>query len=259
MIKTSFGLFVFTGNEFSFSFYKQILSDKSFYESLLYTIYLGIVPTILATFIGVGLAITTYMVYKKDKRIFSLAKFPNVIPYSIYTFAVILFVMQTGLFCRILCAIGIIDSPSDFPLMIYDKFGIGIMIVYLLKQVPFIFFVVFGALNKVGRKYIDTAYSLGASSFTTALRVVLPSIKSSVVSVFLLCFSFNFGSFEVPYLIGSPKYETLPIMSYKYYVSQDLTQRPLSMVINVIILIICCVMLAWYVSYSNKEAKYEKI
>ncbi|MFV0425026.1 MAG: ABC transporter permease [Bacilli bacterium] len=256
MIKTSFGLFVFTGNEFSFSFYEEILTDSQFYKSLIYTIYLGVIPTIVSVTFGVGLAILAFLIYKREKKMFALAKFPIVISYSIYTFSVILLIMQTGLISRVLYFFNIIDESSSFPLLVYDKYGVGIMIVYLLKQVPFVFFVVYGTLVKVGRKYIDTSYNLGANTLETIFKVILPTIKSSIISVFLLCFAFNFGTFEVPYILGNPKYETIAVMSYRYYTSPTLEQRPLSMVINVLIIAVCFIALFFYI---NRSKKYESI
>lgn len=256
MIKTSFGLFVFTGNEFSFSFYEEILTDSQFYKSLIYTIYLGVIPTIVSVTFGVGLAILAFLIYKREKKMFALAKLPIVISYSIYTFSVILLIMQTGLISRVLYFFNIIDESSSFPLLVYDKYGVGIMIVYLLKQVPFVFFVVYGTLVKVGRKYIDTSYNLGANTLETIFKVILPTIKSSIISVFLLCFAFNFGTFEVPYILGNPKYETIAVMSYRYYTSPTLEQRPLSMVINVLIIAVCFIALFFYI---NRSKKYESI
>ncbi len=256
MVRVSFGVFPFSNTGFTLDYYIDILTQKEFYKSLLYTTYLGIVPTFISVGAGTLIAVLAFLYFDKSKQIFDLAKFPNVIPYTIYTFAVVLLVMQSGLLSRILYSLGFISSASEFPLFIYDNYGIGIMLVYSLKQIPFVFFLVYSALNKVGRKYIDVSFSLGAGTVFTIFKVILPTVKSAITSAFFLCFAFNFGSFEVPYIVGSPKYETLAIMSYRKYTSLNLEERPLSMVINILILIVCCVLLSRYISKSNKEVKH---
>lgn len=259
MINGSLGVFAYGNSEYTLNYYTEVLTSQRFYISLLYTIYLGVVPTMISVFIGSLLAIVAHVFKTKKQFAFTVSKLPSVIPYSVYTFIVVLLLMQTGLVSRVLFNLNIIDNANSFPLMIYDKYGIGIILVYALKQVPFVFFIVYAALLKQGSKFIEVSSNLGASTFSTIRFVIIPSIYKSIVTVFLLCFAFNFGSFEVAYMIGSPKYDTLPILAYKYSMSIDLNMRYMSMVINVLMMLFCIVFLTMYIIIDNRKvAKYEK-
>ncbi len=258
MIKDSFGLSPFSESGFTFKYYIEVLTSEKFYSSLLYSIYLGIIPTLISLIFGTTLAIMFFLAFDKSNKIFNVASFPNVIPYTIYTFVVIILIMQSGFFSRVLYALNIIDAVNDFPLLMYDKYGIAILIIYTFKQVPFVFYLVYSSLNKIGRKHINVSYSLGAGKIYTAFKVVIPSIKSTLISVFFLCFSFNFGSFEVPFIVGSPRYETLAIMSHRKYTSPVYGDRHYALAINVLLLVVCCAMLAKYVKKSNSVVSFDE-
>ncbi len=254
MLKQSLGYIPFLNmTEYSFLYYKEVLSDINFYKALIYTIYLSVVPTIMSVFFGTTMAIYVFLNDKKHKKSIGFSKIPIITPYFVYTFIVIILLMQTGLISRIFYLFNIIDSPKDFPLLIYDSYGIGILITYILKQTPFVFLIIITALSKFDRKYIDVSINLGASALYTVKKVILPSIKHSIFTSSLLCFAFNFGSFEVPYLLLSPNRETLPILAYKQYISSDILKRPYSMVINSLILAISIILLIKYLLYISKE------
>ncbi len=244
-------------DEISLKYYKEVLTDKNFYSALKLTFYLGTVPTIFSVFFGTLFAIQVYFKEKKSK-INLILQAPIIIPYSVYAFFVIILFMQTGLIARIFHCFNIIENPNDFPLLIYDDNGIGILIVYFLKQVPFVYFIVSSALLKVDPKIIQASYNLGANRFQTVIQVILPMIKSSIFTSLLLCFAFNFGSFEVPYILANPKNDTLPLLAYKKYISTNIEARSYSMVINTLLLVICCVLLGCYLLYSNKTKKKER-
>ncbi len=253
MVNQSFGYIPQLNiKEFTLSYYKEVLLDKNFYFALKYTLYLGIVPTIFSVFFGTIFAIQVFYRNGKNNKINMSLQVPIIIPYTVYAFFVIMFFMQTGIVSRILNFFHIINTPSEFPLLIYDDYGIGILIVYFLKQVPFVYFLVSSALAKVDVKILQASYNLGGTKMQTIFRVIIPMIKSSIITSTLLCFAFNFGSFEVPYILANPKNDTLPILAYKKYISTNLANRPYSMVINTLIFIICCIILSRYLVYTSK-------
>ncbi|MFV0498895.1 MAG: hypothetical protein ACK5NF_02535 [Bacilli bacterium] len=253
VLKSSFGIFEYTKTNITFDYYIKILTDVNFYKSLLYTIYLGVIPTFLSVTIGVLLASIVYLNCQRIFRGFKVLLLPNIISYSICTFVVILIFMQTGIISRILFNTGIINNPNAFPLFIYDKYGIGIMLVYLLKQVPFVFLIVYSTLLKRGNNLIKIAKILGANNTIIIFKIIIAGIKTTIYSVGFLCFAFNFGSFEVPFILGNPKYESLSLMAYKYYSSPSVEQKPLAMVINVIILCISIAILYLFIKKREKS------
>jgi hypothetical protein len=56
-----------------------------------------------------------------------------------------------------------------------------------------------------------------------------------LINAFIINFSFNFGSYEVPFLLGNQQKELLPVYIYDYYVQGDITKLPLVMSLNIIL------------------------
>ncbi len=242
MVKESFGYIPFYDlNEVTLKYYKDVLLSEKFYTSLFYTFYLGIVPTILSVFFGVMFAILIYFNDKRYNSINKVLQIPIVIPYIVMSFFVIIMFSQTGIVSSVLTCCGLIDNPNDFPLLIFDEKGVGILIVYFLKQVPFVFFVVSLALRKINRNIVLVSRNLGASTMYTVFKIILPLIKNSIIVCIMLVFSFNFCSFEVPLMLGNPKYDTLPILSYNMVMDTNFSLRPSGMVINTLLFIISVV------------------
>ncbi len=253
MIKESLGYIPFIGlDDYTLKYYSEVLSDINFYKALGYTLYISILPMLISLFFGTFFAIQIYLKNKSYDVQKGIIQIPIVISYTVYIFFVIILFMQTGFVSRVLNFLNMVNNPQDFPLMIYDKYGIGIFLVYILKQIPFVFLIISTSLLKVDKKLIDVALNLGATKIRGIFTIILPLIKSSIFTAGLLCFAFNFGSYEVSYLLLNPKFDTLPMLAYKEYMNTDITNRPYAMVINTLILLVSCILLFRYLIYSSK-------
>ncbi len=244
----------------TFKYYEEIIFTKVFLESIVYTIYISVVPTLISLILGIYMGIAVHFNIKKKNKLNKIIQIPIIIPYTVYIFCIILILMQTGIVSRSVMNLNIIDTANDFPLLIYDKFGVGIILVYVLKQVPFVYFIIISSLSNMDRKYIDVALNLGSSKIQILREIVLPYLRNSIMTAFFIVFAFNFGSFEAPFLLGNPKYNTLPVLSYKYFISSDIDKRSYSMVINTIMIIAVVILLHIYIKYNERKNRrnYEK-
>lgn len=232
----SFGyLPVFGMDEFSLAHYRAVLHHPRFFGSLRFTFYLAAVSSALSVVLGVAIAFLVNKIRYGSKLSYALYKVPIVIPHLVVVILMFHLFFQTGVVSRIMFALGFISSPNDFPLIIYDHRGIGIILVYLYKQIPFVTLTAFTVLLKLNRQYAHIAENLGASPFQILTRVTLPQLAPAILSAFLITFAFAFGAFEVPFLLGSPARITLPQLAHFDYTSPVLAQRPAAMAMNVII------------------------
>ena len=83
------------------------------------------------------------------------------------------------------------------------------------------------------------------------MNVLVPLSLPSILSTFSILFAFNFGAFEVPFLVGPSYPRALPVLGYISYLSSDLKSRPETMAINILITVICLLALYAY----NKSVK----
>src|SRR5207253_4470669 len=94
--------------------------------------------------------------------------------------------------------------PADFPALVNDRYGAGILIAYVLKETPFIALVTLAMLRRTAGEYELAAATLGASAWQRFRYVTLPLVAPSVISAALLVFAFIFGAFKVPFILGRP-------------------------------------------------------
>ncbi|MCL2386709.1 MAG: sugar ABC transporter permease [Defluviitaleaceae bacterium] len=229
---------VFGMYEVSLRHYAALFSNARFLSSLRHTFYIAFVSSVLSVFFGVLIAFAIDKTKAGNKISYTLYKIPIVIPHIVVVILAIQIFFQTGIISRFAYNLGIIDSALDFPLLIFDRWGFGIMAVYLYKQVPFVTLTVFAVLRGLNKQYIKIAENLGASSFQILRQVTLPLLAPSILSAFLITFAFAFGAFEVPFLLGSPARLTLPILAYFDFRSPVLASRPAAMAVSVSISII---------------------
>lgn len=249
-------------NKLTFDFYIEVIRDKEFIASLAYTFYIALISSTLSVIVGVAVAFLLNKVKKDNTIAYMLYKTPIIIPHLVAVLLVLYLFSQSGIFSRICYNLGMIRNPNEFPLMVYDQSGIGIIIVYLYKQIPFVTMTVYTVLKNLNKNLIDVSLNLGASSMQTLTSVTLPLLAPSILSSFLITFAFDFGAFEVPFLLGSPAKVTLPVKAYIYYINPDFAFRPYAMVTNVIITLISLILVGAYMrifKYFSKHGREGRI
>ena len=242
--------------EFSFHYYEEVLSSKEFLESLIFSLRTSFLAAIISIVIGVLLSYT-FVFNKKTNLFIESYQLPFMVPPTVAAILIIMLLGQSGYIPRILYHFGFITEMSEFPTMIYDELGIGVMFSYVWKGVAFITLVTHKPLKGIYQKYAKISGNLGASKWQTFWYVILPQLMPTLVTSFIINFAFAFGSFEVPYLLGASTPKALPVLSYIYYNNVDLTQRPYAMVINSIIIFVALVLLVVYLSATKLTKKYE--
>ena len=256
-IVQSLGYFPQIGmNNLTLDYYKEILGETTFLKSLLFSMKTSLISASISVFIGVVLA---YLLSqsKYSKLRISILNLPVIIPHIIVVILTIFIFSQTGIISRIFYKLGIINDSSDFINLILDKKGIGIILVYLWKGIPYVTLTAYNILRNVSEKLEIVALNLGASKLQSFIYVILPLAMPSVISSFIILFSFAFGSYEVPFLIGPSTPKALSVYAYVNYISSDLSKRSLAMVINTILSVISFVLLIIYNKIFSKMYKYK--
>ena len=138
--------------------------------------------------------------------------------------------------------IGHLVPPADFPLLINDTWGVGIILTYVWKEVPFITLMILAVLRQSGNALLDVGRTLKASPWQRFRYITLPTIFPAVGAASLIVFAYTFGAFEVPFLLGRTYPMTLPVWAYKNYSDIDLLARPEGIATGIVIALV--VMLA---------------
>lgn len=245
-ILQSLGYFPLIGlDNITFDYYKEILSNQQFITSLMLSLKTSMISSTIATIIGILLA---YLMTKSrfSKLRYFLLNLPIIVPHIIVVMLAFAVFSKTGIISRMLYNLNLINDSREFVSLVNDKAGIGIIIVYIYKGMPFIAITVYNILKSLDVKLEDVALNLGANKFQVLKLVIMPQIMPTILSSFIVIFAFSFGSFEVPYLIGATNPKALPVNAYINYINTDLAQRPLSMAMNSILTGISFILLILY-------------
>lgn len=253
----SFGFYNAVGlNSFTLKYLFNIFNDKRILLSLSMTFIMSTVSTLLS--VGIGIIISIYLIEKKIKNN-KLLYIMVPVPHIVVAFMFIVVLSQNGLLSRLFYHMHLINSHSDFPLIINDRFNIGITLAYVFKSVSYVLTVIYILLNKTNDKYFEVAYSLGLSFKRYVFEVLLPINQSAIWSTCLILFVYSFGAFEIPYILGNTSYKLLSVIAYEKYISSDLSKKPEFYAINLVMLIVGIVVMLLYKKIMDKVSNEKYI
>ena len=239
-----------------FSYFGALWGSQTFWESLWLTLYYATISTFLALVFGTILALALIKVFPGKWLYKYIYKLPLMIPYTVGIALAVIMLSNGGILSRFAAFAGLIDDPGQFPLILKTHYGWGIIAVYVWKQTPFITLAVYAVLLGIGRETEEAAAILGARRGTIFFRVTLPQILPGIVSSTLICFAFNVGAFEAPFILGGGFPDTLPVVAWRYFNDADYTLQLQGMATVVSIALVAGVILFAYLwAYRRFERR----
>jgi putative spermidine/putrescine transport system permease protein len=237
----SLGYFPAAGqSRFSLEAYSNLLVTEDFWDSLALTLRISILSTLIASILGVFVAVCLFMLGDgvqtwKPSILRRLFYFPLIIPHLVGAYLMVLLFMQSGWLSRIGFWLGWLEQIEDFPILVNDPRGWGIIFTYAWKEAPFIGLMIYPVLMRIHGSWLDAARVFGASNWRFFTSIVWPLILPALASSAFIVFAFTFSAFEVPFLLGVTYPKLLPVLSYDLYTSGGLMHRPEALAVNVIL------------------------
>lgn len=215
--------------------FRAVVTAPGFLASVGLTVWVSLISTVLTLVLAVVTALALRRMRRFRGFVTYVYQLPLTLPHMVLGAAGIMLLSQSGLLSRVVTAIGLIESPARFPELVNDRAGIGIVLVYVWKQVPFVGLFALAVLQSVGQDYEATARSLGATRFQALRFVLVPLVAPALVPAGVIVFAFVFGAFEVPLLLGARYPSMLSVLAYRLYTDVDLALRPRSMALSFVI------------------------
>lgn len=237
----SFGYFPAIGEtQLTLAAYDRLLHSGSFWESMSLTLRIAALSSLLSAVIGALVAVTLFFLNESMKTAspkawHSLFQLPLTIPHLVAGYIIVLLFMQSGFVSRILAAIGWIDDITDFPVLVNDPFGWGIILTYAWKEAPFVALMLYPVLSRIHGSWREVSRVFGAGNWAFIREVVMPVMMPAWAIAAFIVFVFTFSAFEVPYLLGVTYPSVLPVYSYQLYTSGTLSDRPEALAVNMIL------------------------
>jgi putative spermidine/putrescine transport system permease protein len=237
--------------DISLDAYRNIFTREDFYRSLILTVWIGFASTVLSTILAIGCALILRQAFRGKRGVTFIFQFNIPIPHIVGAIGILFLFSQSGFLARMANAVHIINEPSDFPALIYDRYAIGVILEYVWKTTCFTGVIVLAVLQSIGEDYEDLARTLGANRWQRFRYVVLPLIMPGVLSSSILVFAFTFGAFEIPFLLGQRYPSALPVLAFRNYTNVDLNARPDAMAMSVFIAVMITVLIFVYMKVTR--------
>ena len=115
--------------------YTHILSSPGFVRDLLFTLFIALTAATISVVTGTLLAfkLTRTQIPWLKSMVARVMQFGMILPYLYMIFIVTLLFSKTGIYSRFLYSLGLIDGLNQFPTLVYEPYGIGILLVFILK------------------------------------------------------------------------------------------------------------------------------
>lgn len=220
--------------------YRIILGDESFFDGLKLSFTIAGISTICTLTMGILLIYLLYSTLSSYGLVRSVhykraMEIPMLFPYIVAGLMMTILFQKSGMVSSILYKLGWINFPEEFPTIINDSNGVGIILTYVWKLSPFVVIMVYPKLMKVEREWDDLKKVIGAGKFDFFIHVVFPMITREIILSGFIIFAFTFSEFEVPYILGVTYPKTLSVYSYSIFTNGDFASKPIAIGINLIL------------------------
>ncbi len=175
---------------------ESVLYDESLRFALTQSVRLAVLTMLVATPIGVALALGLARWRGRGARASNLLMLIPLVTPEI--------VMGVALFL-------VFDEVYDFvPFGTWTQF-LG----HVTFSISFVVIMVRGRLFAIGRDYEEAAMDLGASPFQAMRRVLLPLLAPALLASLAIVFAISIDDFVISqFLIGGPESVTIPVQLY---------------------------------------------
>lgn len=223
----------------SFEVYGELLRHEDFWQSISYTFRISLIATVISALIGLLCGLFLARVHGGWQRVLQV---PLLIPHLAAAYLMLLLFMQSGWISRLFYAFGWIEELQQFPVLVHDTFGWGIILTYVWKESPFIAFMLYPVLRRIDGTWEEAARVFGAGRWAYFWQVVFPLLIPSWFTASFIVFAFAFSAFEIPLLLGVTYPEMISVYSYHLFSGDVLEERPKALAVSIVIAVITAVL-----------------
>ena len=186
------------GQDPSLAAWRRVLADPAFLESLAVTIGLAVV----ATATSVALALPVAALLRSRRAVQTVVALPVLLPHLLVAVVVVLWLGPGGLVDRLV---------ADLPQVVRAPSGAGVVLVYVLKEVPFLVLLLLAAWSDEVDRRAELAATLGVGPVATLRLVVWPAVRAPLVLGAAVVMAFVLGFLQVPAVVGASDPVMLPV------------------------------------------------
>jgi len=210
--------------------------------------------TIISTAITILIALPCAYAMARSKYQ-TLFLFLVIIPFwtnsLIRIFAWMSILNNDGILNQLLMKLHVIKEYLPF---LYNQNAVILVSVYM--YIPYAILPIFTAVDRFDFSLIEAARDLGATKTQSMIKILIPGIKSGIISALIFTFIPIFGAYTVPLLVGGKD----SYMLGNIIVDQVQKTRnwPLAAAFSLVITIISVVGIVWITKSNEQDQKSKK-
>ena len=224
-----------------------------FLNSMLYSLWIALASAGIALMLALTVLFTLRRHFKSP-GMYRLLFLPLTIPPIVVAFVILQMYAGSGIFSRVLLQTGVIDGIRQFPALVQDPYGIGILLAHVFIVFPFFLLVL---LNLYQHEKLDeierVASSLGADSATIRFKLQLPILMKSMLPLIILYIIFFMGAFEIPLLLGQSSPQMISVLILEKLQRFNLSDIPVAYSMAVWYAAICIITISYLLMRFRKE------
>lgn len=202
-------------NGFTMTHWQKLSTEAGLFGALGYSLYIALVSIGLAVLLALAIVLRTRK--SASNALTTVLYIPLLFPALVVAFYLFQLLSGAGWLSRILFRMGLVRVPADFPELIQDTAGVGIILAHVLMAFPFftlLFQTIFADAQLAD--YRHSTLTLGATETQFRRRVAVPILLRRAAPTLVLYGVAVLGAYDIPLLLGR---------SYPQMVSVFITTR----------------------------------
>lgn len=186
--------------EWNVNNYARFINQATYVRTFIKTLLMASAVTVVG--LAIALPFTYFLVRYVSRRLQRIVLLAVVVPFwtsyllRIYAWQAIL--GEKGALNQFLMGVGVIDEPST--LLVYNDLGVFVVLVYV--YFPFAALALYAALEKFDFTQLNAAQDLGARPDQAFRHILLPQIRTGIITACIFVFIPILGEFLTPTLVG---------------------------------------------------------
>lgn len=243
---------------FSLRWYEQLFHDRAIIQSVYTTLLVSVLATAIATAAGTFAAVGFYSMRRRTRTMLMNVNNIPMMNADIVTGVSLcmLFVAVFGLWNEFAVNYRVIINffgtkyRITFPEL---SLGFGTMLIaHITFNIPYVILSVGPKLRQMDHNLVDAARDLGCTWMGAFFKVILPEIKSGIVSGALIAFTMSVDDFVISYFTAGSSVSTLAMEIY------SMARKKVTPEINAVSTLLFVVVLLLLVAVNLREARQAK-
>lgn len=248
-------------HEFTLDAYKQMFS-AAYARIFLRTLWM----TVVATFISILIALPCGYAIARSRHqttLLILVIVPFLTNSLIRIFAWMTILGENGALngiCEIFAKFCFFVTRNSDGVFVPHKFmftKFAVVLVSIYMYLPYAILPIFTSVDRFDFTLLEAARDLGATKAGSILRIMIPGIKSGIISALIFTFIPIFGNYTVPQIIGST--ESYMLGNIIMDQIQKARNLPLASAFSVVLTVLSMAAILFMISSDKKEASLKKM